>query len=502
MLRAVAEHGVIPAAYTVWLIPGELILLAEQWSGGQLFVATSIELLPLILLELAGSFAQRQASSQHGSLSPWPPFRLTLVGFLVLVMLVFSLALDLLELNRALQVFTASTALGQVLTLLVIVGLLCAVLPFAFRVLIAASTQVPEDVRQTARALAFPERDVLLIRTGNRLINAMLVGPLPRMRYLFLTDGLVSLLDPISLRGVVAHEVGHARASHPLLLLTVFGLIPILLFYPLDVIGLAELDATWAVVLLGVLAIAAILLLRRVAHWFELEADLLSADALGGSGPCILALHKVGELSGASRSKSSLRHPSEETRIHHLLSCEGDPWYRERFEKRSRWLRRLIVAAAGVALLLSIWAHTRLWPVDRLIVEFYTGRFPAAHATLTELRADPPPGRGELIDAMQENLTVARSFFPDGGPWSDIRDRLADQSLSRGYDELVKNGAAAARPWFAVGMLKKRPAPLEISLYLYCQAHADADADHAETLRRHLLTEFELDRGVRAALQE
>ena len=49
-------------------------------------------------------------------------------------------------------------------------------------------------------------------------------------------------------------------------------------------------------------------------------------------------------------------------------------------------------------------------------------------------------------------------------------------------------------------MIKLQPTPLEQSLFLFCQAMTDENKARAGELRRHLLTEFELDSKLREVL--
>ena len=495
----------VPASYLSMLSLGEFGLWVDGWVPPVLVLGTLAYLAPLLAMEFGVNLARRQAVRQlpyiEAVIGP-APFHFTLVAFLTTLVLMFTGSLDLIGLHRGLYVFVVSTALGNLIWIITFVGVLCVVLPSVFRLVANTSGEVPEDARKIATLLGFPPKRVQLLGTNNRLINAMLVGPVPGFRYLFLTDGIVDLLDPVSLRGVVAHEVGHARANHPFLLLMVFGLVPLLLFSPLEVIGLTELDSTSLVAVLALGAATAFVVVKRLAHRFELEADLISADALGGSAPCILALHKVSQLSGARPGKDSLRHPSEESRILHLLSCEGDPWFRERFEKRGRQVRRGVAVFAVVAMGLSVWAQSQLWPVDKLILQYFTGRFPEAQATLDTMPAKLPPGRDGIVEHLREQLTAARLLCPEGGEWSAIRDDLSARALRRGRLELLRNGPRTARPWFSIGMAKTDPTNLEITLFLYCEAEASDDSARAAELRDHLLRSFDLEPDLRRALTD
>ncbi len=494
----------VPGAYGVLLISGEFATWTDQWVTSSLALGLFVKLLPLLFMEVGVNLARRQAGAAAvlpESMGGPVPFHLALVTFVTVLVLMFGAALDLVSLHRGAYVFVLSTAIGNLVWIIGFLVALCVALPLVFRLVTRPSNAVPDDSRTTASALGFPPRKVQMLRTDNRLVNAMLVGPVPGFRYLFLTDGLVSLLDPLSLRGVVAHEVGHAKAHHPLLLLTVFGLVPLLLFNPLDVLGMIELGTVSLAAIAVVVLVVAFFVMRRIAHRFELEADLLSADALGGSVPCILALHKVSQLFGSKPERETFRHPSEERRILHLLSCEGDPWFRERFERRGKMLRRTLVALVVASLGLTVWAQAKLWPVDKLILQFYTGGFVAAEQTLEGLSTELPPGRDSLVSMLRDDLAAARELYPDGGEWNEIRDDLAERALRRGRIELLRNGPKSARRWFAVGMAKPHPTPLELSLYLYSEASSREDAERVAELKSHLLSEFALDDDLARSLR-
>ena len=57
-------------------------------------------------------------------------------------------------------------------------------------------------------------RDVLIWRTGHSVGNAMVIGLVPRIRYILLTDLLIETLSDRQIEAVFAHEVGHIRHRH------------------------------------------------------------------------------------------------------------------------------------------------------------------------------------------------------------------------------------------------------------------------------------------------
>jgi len=57
-------------------------------------------------------------------------------------------------------------------------------------------------------------RDLLVWRTGGTILNAAVVGLLPGLRYVLLTDAIVTTLPKAQLHAVMAHEVAHVRRRH------------------------------------------------------------------------------------------------------------------------------------------------------------------------------------------------------------------------------------------------------------------------------------------------
>src|SRR5947208_174093 len=65
-----------------------------------------------------------------------------------------------------------------------------------------------------ARPLRFRGSDLLLWDTHGGVANAMVAGPVPWVRYVFLSDRLLDELAPEEVEAVFGHEVGHVRHGH------------------------------------------------------------------------------------------------------------------------------------------------------------------------------------------------------------------------------------------------------------------------------------------------
>jgi len=359
-----------------------------------------------------------------------------------------------------------------------------------FRWTMPTSTVLPphvdRDLRLTARQLDFPAGSILTLRTGHRMVNAAMVGPLPWPRYLVLSDGILTLLDPRSLRGVVAHEVGHAKARHPAILLVVFVVIPILLLHPLLSLDWATVDPALLTIGGALAAFLTIRVLRKIAHQFEFEADALSAETLGGVGPCISALQRVGDIYPGHRYRSSFRHPSEQQRIAHLQAWANDPDYRRVQRRRGRRLRVLVAVAVLLTPGASSVVHAELWPLDRAVYLLYCGRFAEARDHLKTISPAPPAIRADTLDELRQEADAAIELVGDGGTWHELSSELAKRAWTRGIDVLAASGPTAAIPWLALALSGDDPSPLERTVYMWAKAMRDDDLERAAVLRDHV----------------
>jgi hypothetical protein len=254
----------------------------------------------------------------------------------------------------------------------------------------------------------------------------------------------------------------------------------------------------WVLLCLAATGVTAgVLLWRWIAHRFEFEADVLSAEALGGAAPCVTALQRVGELHEANVDRSTMRHPSESARVATLRRWEVDPGFRGQFHAVGRRLRFCIAGAVMAALGFSSWAWWAAWPVEHAVYAFYTGDFATAKAQIEAanglVRADQWP----WWQKFRANADAAFAVDAVGGEWEHVCERLASAGWNRGVEVLRTDGPAAARPWFALAAERADPSPLRLCLYRYCDAVHDGDAEGAERLRRWI-TGLDLPDELRA----
>jgi Zn-dependent protease with chaperone function len=178
-----------------------------------------------------------------------------------------------------------------------------------------------------------------------RMMTAAIMGIVARFRYILVTDALMEVLSIEELKGVLAHEMGHAKYKHLLIYLVFFagfivvsyGASELLLAALLAVPSLTDLlasgessGASMFYFLLSMPMLLAMAVYFRFVigffmRHFERQADLYAAGFLGTAGPIINALEKIALYSGNTRDVPSWHHFSVRERVECLARTERDP---------------------------------------------------------------------------------------------------------------------------------------------------------------------------------
>ena len=224
-------------------------------------------------------------------------------------------------------------------------------------------------------------RDLLVWRTHGTMINGAVMGLIPRVRYILLTDALLDSLGEEQVEAVLAHELGHVRRRHiPWLAAamlvaiamsaTIGGFLAALAEWAgpggsAASAGLAEYAdlAPLAMLPIAVMAVGGVS--RRferqadafaVAHLSGLTAERGSAKGKSATREAVAAmasaLRAVAVLNGVPLRRRFWRHGSLQGRIDAIERLEGAPLDRLPPDRAAR--RDMVAGAVGLMVLAGV----------------------------------------------------------------------------------------------------------------------------------------------------
>ncbi|MEM8783708.1 MAG: M48 family metallopeptidase [Planctomycetota bacterium] len=210
--------------------------------------------------------------------------------------------------------------------------------------------------------------DLRLWRTGGHLINAAVMGLIPQLRYVLLSDGLLDQLHKPHVEAVMAHELGHVKHRHLIWLVLFAALLLGAAFALADAVIARTTDAAW---MQAVCVAAALLLWAWAFGWcsrrIERQADAFAANHMSrvsgsaeafspdGVSHVVTALGRVAELNHLRLSRPSWRHGSIAHRQAYLLSLLDRPKARASVDGTMNRLKAAALAALMTLGLLYFW---------------------------------------------------------------------------------------------------------------------------------------------------
>jgi STE24 endopeptidase len=260
-----------------------------------------------------------------------------------------------------------------------------------------AAGELRDRLEAFSKLLRADCRDILVWDTNFSLGNALVMGVVPRFRYVLLSDLLLESMPTRQIEAVFAHEAGHIRHRHLIwyVLFLVAGLFALYgpattlyrLLLKLSVPPWLPLDVMLTLAMLGF----GLMLFGMLSRLFERQADLFAARSIellesgnttlsplqvaaGPSGARAIngALLRVAELNhftvrppafraswvrrGVDRLLGTLNnflHPSIAERIAHVDWIAQAPVLTERFDRRVTAIRFGMIS---LLLVLSAWA--------------------------------------------------------------------------------------------------------------------------------------------------
>ncbi|QOJ04634.1 MAG: M48 family metalloprotease [Planctomycetia bacterium] len=237
---------------------------------------------------------------------------------------------------------------------------------------------------ETCRRIGLRYREILLWQTHGTTINAAVVGFVPPMRYILVSDALLENLDDEEIEAVFGHEAGHVHHWH----LPLFGVFALVTMYLAGGAFIALQRMRWVTdpALLEFISLAVLLALWLFAFgWlsrkFERQADLFGVQCVtpdiascvphcrvhGKSpapGVCTTAanvfgrtLTRIADLNGIARDAPSWRHGSIASRCRLLESFLNSPAALARFERQLVGIKVGLIGAAVVGTMIAGWIY-------------------------------------------------------------------------------------------------------------------------------------------------
>jgi STE24 endopeptidase len=219
--------------------------------------------------------------------------------------------------------------------------------------------------------------------------NALVVGVIPALRYVVLSDRLIADLTPDEVEAVFGHEAGHVKHHHMLYYLGFLFVSLTVLYSAWEVVQPYVLSSKssqdWITPLLvGSLGTYIFVVFGFLSRRCERQADIYGCRAVScgrrdcenhdevplpaeGRGLCptgirifVSALEKVAALNGISRSRpgwlQSWQHSTIDRRVQFLQEMAADPTLEPRFQKRVGLVKwALIIGLVGLLGLIKWW---------------------------------------------------------------------------------------------------------------------------------------------------
>ena len=248
-----------------------------------------------------------------------------------------------------------------------------------------------EKLETFCRRIKLGYREILLWRTHSAVANAAVMGLLPQVRFVLLSDAVIEQVGDEQIEAIFGHEAGHVKHHHLLYLgmlilgggsfavLLGKGVCQLLVWAVYRTVGDPDqaqaLLGTWDdLIMCGGLAftmVAAVLVFGWISRRLEHQADIYAARAVAGQlhppgrdeqldphGAWAMgtALVRLALLNGMPIESRSWRHPSIASRASFLRDLSDTPGGLWRYHRRLWWMKlaifvMLVLGTAGSAVL-------------------------------------------------------------------------------------------------------------------------------------------------------
>ena len=245
--------------------------------------------------------------------------------------------------------------------LVVLLGLFPVLLRHVWRTRPLEAGPLRTRLEAAAARHGFRIRDILVWQTNSMVVNAAVAGFLPRLRYVFLTDGLLEWLGDEEIEAVFGHELGHVRHRHvPLRVAAMLLPLSVWLVVSQACPSAMETLETWlgagdwgvqarvALVALAGMGAYVLAVFGFYSRRLESQADLFACRFRDGEfspETFVSALEKLADAQGNRRARS-WQHASVERRVEILRALARDEKGELDYHRRVRLLGCMVVGLA------------------------------------------------------------------------------------------------------------------------------------------------------------
>ena len=215
-------------------------------------------------------------------------------------------------------------------------------------------SQLRQSLSEICERAGIGCREILLWRTQNNTGNAAVMGLIPRVRYVMLSDLLLESMTDQQIQAVFAHELGHVKHRHLAWFVLFFFTFGYGLFAAASIVeSHLRLNENWcnifefgSIFVCGGLLLAAYGFLSR---WFERQADVYATRALrkplesahknpGEVGAAIFAsaLERVAIVNNIPITARNWTHGSIYSRMKYIDRMGHDPEVAAQFDRTGR----------------------------------------------------------------------------------------------------------------------------------------------------------------------